>query len=123
MSEGALSREAMLASLRDIRLPEAAAGGWPSDLAVAVGLASAAALIVALAARLISQQRLKPSIPTPREELDHALGLPEADRRIALLQILRDRAPERYRALTRDLYSPDGAPDTRALEAEAAAHV
>ncbi|MEM8956958.1 MAG: hypothetical protein AAGC86_03995 [Pseudomonadota bacterium] len=123
MTGGALSKEAMLASLRDIRLPDVGAGGWVSDLAVAVGLASTAALIIALAARLVSQRRSKPSARTPREALDHALRLPEAERRIALLQILRARAPERYRALTRDLYSLEGAPDTRVLEAEAAAHV
>lgn len=123
MTDRALSQEAMLASLRDIRLPDTGAGGWPSDFAVAVGLAGAAALLVGLAVRLISQRRRVHMPPTPRQQLDAALDLPEADRRTALFQILRTQAPERYLALTRDLYSPHGAPDTRILEAEVAACV
>ena len=123
MSDQALSQQAMLTSLRDIRLPEAAAGGWPADLAVAVGLAGAAALLVTLCLRALSQRRAAPSEPSPRQAFERARALPEAERRVALLALLRSHAPERYAALTRDLYSPTGAPETQALEAEVAARV
>lgn len=118
MSDRALSETAMLTSLRDIRLPVDAAGGLPADVAVTVGLAALAALIIAGTLRVLSQRK-KPARPVSLQtRLTGLSQMPDGERRIALLHLLRAHAPDRYAALRGDLYVPGGGIDLGALEAE-----
>ena len=107
MTGRALSEETMLASLRDIDIPAQAAGGLPADIAMTVGLAGAAALLVAGVLRLLSQKHRSKPATTLQDRLNAARVLPEGDRRVALLHLLRDQSPERYRQVARDLYRPE----------------
>jgi hypothetical protein len=118
MSDRALTEEAMLASLRGIDLPSEAAGGLPADIALTIGLAALAACAVAGLLRLFSLTRRPAAPPSLRQRVEDARSLPEADRRILLLHLLRERAPERYADIARDLYRPDRAPSAARVEAE-----
>lgn len=118
MTERALSEDAMRASLQDIGLPAQAAGGLIADIAITMGLAAAAALIVAGGLRLFSR-RLRPvGPPSLADRLSRAQGLPENRQRLVLLHLLRQHAPERYAELARDLYRPQAGVTTQALQAE-----
>jgi hypothetical protein len=68
--------------------------------------------------RLFSQQHRPVPVTTLRDRIDAARTLTEADRRVALLHLLRDRAPDRYRQVARDLYHPDAILPVEQLEAE-----
>ncbi|MGB3246598.1 MAG: hypothetical protein WBB25_18845 [Sulfitobacter sp.] len=117
MSDTALSEEAMLASLRGLRLPAEAAGGWASDMAVAVGVAALMALVVVGIARLWSVKR-GPAQERLADRLDRLAGLPEEQQRVALLHLLKAAAPERFEAVRDALYRPQGAVDLDHLRAE-----
>ena len=119
MSDRAMSEEAMLASLRGIQLPELAPVELVADIAVTVGLSALAALLVAALLRLASRRRETRIEPTLHDELARLQALPEAERRIAALHLLRAHAPDRYAAMQGALYRPDGIA-TRTLEAEVA---
>ncbi|MCV3274054.1 hypothetical protein [Roseobacter sinensis] len=119
MTDRALSEEAMLASLRDIQLPAEAAGGLVADLAATVGLAGLVALILAGLIRLLSRSAQRPQ---RRDPLAESRALPEAERRVALLHLLRARAPERYAAIRGEIYAPGGGVDLATLEAEVRRH-
>lgn len=119
MSETGISRETMLASLRDIRLPAEAAGGAMADIAVAIGAGALAALLVVTVLRALSRDRSASPPPRLADRLAALDGLGEEARRVALLHILKERAPERLAALRGDLYRPGGLP-TAAIEAEVA---
>jgi hypothetical protein len=121
MSGRALSEEAMLASLQGLDLPAEAADAMAADLAVAVGLGALAALAVAVLLRLVSQRGRPVPAPSLRQLVDAARALPEAERRLRLLHLLRARAPDRYRALAHDLYRPDSDLTAERLERELAA--
>lgn len=124
MSEGALSKEAMLAGLEDIRLPADASGGLIAELAVAVGLAAMLAAAVLFLIRLFGVVR-PPAPGVGMEDKISALrDLPDADRRLKLLHLMKERAPERYAAVRDNagLYRPDGGPDLTDLEAELRTH-
>lgn len=116
----AMSETAMLASLRDIHLPDVAPAGMAADIAATVGLAALAALVVATLLRLVSLQRT----PAPKDDLRVELARlkrePDAVRRVALLHLLRARAPARYAEIRGTLYRPEGGLDTDDLEAEVA---
>lgn len=119
MSERAISKEALLASLRDIRLPEAGAGDIISDLTAMIALAGVTALLFVGLFRLLSHPRL-----SGKKMQAHSIAqLPEAERRLALLHLLKDRAPDRFAELRARLYRPDSDLDTATLEAEVACHV
>lgn len=120
MTDRALSENVMLSSLRDIDLPAHAAGGLAADIAITLGLAGFAALAVAGLLCLMSLQRVPAARDTLQLRLEDARALPEEDRRLALLHLLRDRDPDRYYALVRDLYRPNGGPDADQLEKELA---
>lgn len=120
MTDRAMSETAMLASLRDIDLPAVAAGGVIADLAVTVGLAGLAALVVAGLLRLVSFRRHPGSPDDLRGQLAGLAQRPPEDRRVALLHLLRAHAPERYAAVKGRLYEPGGGVDIDTLEAEVA---
>ncbi len=106
MDDRALSETAMLAGLRDIRLPAEAAGGLLADVTATVALACMAALACAALLRLFGQ-RQKTHRPAPLADHVAALkNLPEADRRVALLHMLKRHAPERFATLQNSLYRP-----------------
>ena len=121
MTEGAISREAMLASLGDIRLPAEAAGGMIAEFAAVVGLAALAALIVVALLRGAGIKRISPGKPTIAERHARIRALPEDRRRIALLHLLKELAPDRHAALGDRLYRPGGVPLDE-IEAEVARH-
>lgn len=120
MSDRALSEPAMLASLRDIHLPSSAPGGLLADLCVAVGSAAFAALALAAILRLLSVRKPRAAAPSLRSELDAVWTLPETQKRVALLHVLREQAPDRYAEIRGALYEPGGGVDLETLEAEAA---
>ncbi|WP_195822215.1 hypothetical protein [Roseobacter sp. MH60115] len=115
MTDRALSEEAMLASLRDIHLPAETAGGLAADIAVVIGLASLVALMLVGLARLLSLKVRAAPVERPLAGLQ---DLPEADRRVVLLHVLREAAPERYAAIRGAIYEPGGGVDLATLEAE-----
>lgn len=120
MTDRAISKEAMLTSLRDIRLPAEAPGGAAADLAVATGLACLLALALAAILRALSREPGKKTGATLQDHLAALEGKPEAERRLALLHLLRAHAPERHAALKGALYKPSGGVDAATLEAEVA---
>lgn len=120
MTDRAISKEAMLTSLRDIRLPAEAPGGAAADLAVAVGLACLLALMFAVILRALSFKRGQKKRVTLQDRLAALAGRPEEERRLALLHLLRAHAPERYAAVKGALYKPSGGVDVATLEVEVA---
>ncbi len=118
MTERALSEEAMLAGLRDIHLPAEAAGGPLADIAAAVALAGVAALLLSGVLRLLSHRRVREPPPDLRTELAELGSLPEEARRVALLHLLKSRAPDRFAALRGQLYRPESRLTVAALEGE-----
>lgn len=122
MSDRALSREALLAGLRDIHLPEQAAGGGLADLLAAIALGGVAALLLVVVLRALSR-RVKPTRPATLHDHIAALqSLPEPDRRIALLHLLKARAPARFAELKQALYRPDQPIPPEELEQELLRH-
>ena len=120
--EQGFSRETMLAALRDIRLPSDAPGGWPAEMLVSIGLAAMAALICLALLRLVFRHQAKPQALTLAETVEQVETLPEAAQRVALLHLLKQHAPDRFAALSQQLYAP-GALDLETLKAELAAYV
>ncbi|MFK7762464.1 MAG: hypothetical protein AB8B62_04325 [Roseobacter sp.] len=118
MTERALSETAMLASLRDIKLPVDAAGGVIAELAATVGISGLVALGVAGVLRVISLKRAEKNGKPLQNHRDALVDLPDADRRLALLHLLRAHAPERYAQVRASLYRPSGGVETAELEAE-----
>lgn len=117
--EQSFSKDTMLASLRDIRLPDTAAGGALADIMVSIGFAGLAAMLCVTVLRVFFRPRRKSSDVPLAQRVRDAIGLPEADRRVAMLHILKQHAPERYEALSSVLYAP-GHLDLAELEAEVA---
>ncbi|MGR3269513.1 hypothetical protein DU478_18395 [Thalassococcus profundi] len=113
MADRALTEEALIAGLRDIRLPEHAAGGLPAELLAAAAIGLLIAAVLGLAVRALSFAKV------PRRA---APAVPPGDERLALLRRLKTQAPERYAQLARDLYRPGGVPDLDTLRAEVARH-
>lgn len=115
MTDRALSEAAMRASLHDIDLPARAAGGFAADLALAIGLGGLGALLLVVLFRLVS---LRARPPAPADPVAAVYDLPDPARRVALLHLLRARAPERYAEIRGAIYSPGGGIDLATLEAE-----
>jgi hypothetical protein len=116
VADRALTEEAMLAGLHDIRLPGEASGGLAAELLAAAGIGIFAALLAAALLMLVTGTRRDATAvsETPAGEID-AGGA--AARRRALLRRLKREDPERFAALAGDLYRPGGLPDLAALEA------
>ncbi|WP_227272151.1 hypothetical protein [Roseobacter weihaiensis] len=123
MTDRAISKEAMLTSLRDIHLPAEAPGGFVADLAVAVGLACLAALVIAALLRALSLKARPNSARTLQDRLAALADRSEAERRVALLHLLREHQPDRYAELRGALYRPGNGLDLALLEAEVARRV
>lgn len=119
----AMSVEALLAGLQDIHLPASAPGGLMAEVAAALALACLAALAVSAVLRIVSRHGPRAAGPSLRTELRRAMDLPEPERRVALLHLLKRHAPERFAQLRAALYRPDGGLDAQALEAELNRHV
>ncbi|ETX28668.1 hypothetical protein [Roseivivax isoporae] len=114
----ALSEEAMLAGLRDIRLPASAAGGAPAEMLAALAVGLALALLAGLALRAVTARRPVARGTGLRQAVAEAAALPDETRRLALLHLLRDHAPGRHAELRAALYRPGGLPDAATLERE-----
>ena len=122
MADRALTREAMLNGLHDIRLPAEAPGGLIAELLAIVGVALIAAIVIGLIMRSVTLPRKKPQEVSPQDRLTALAGLPERERQIALLHLLKSERPDAYRNLSAQLYAPGGTPDVATLQAEAARH-
>ena len=117
MADRALSEEAMIAGLRDIRLPSDAAGGLLAEMLAALALGLILAVGLGLVLRLVSQARPRGTPPQPVDTLA------EDAQALALLRRLKEVAPERYRVLAAQIYQPGGMPDLEQLRREVREHV
>lgn len=116
MADSALSKEAMLTGLRDIRLPGDAPGGLLAEGLAALAFGLLLAVLVGGILRLVT--RVRPRRAVPDDPLASIGALAEEDQRLALLRMLKLRAPERYAVLTQALYQPGRLPDVATLRAE-----
>ena len=122
MSGEALSEAALQAGLHDIRLPAAVAGGQLAELAAAVALAGVAALMIGLLARpFLVRKKIQPQ-PSLAEQLSRLDTLPEPERRIGLLHLLKSHDPSRFADIRDSLYRPETAPQTAELRAALMRH-
>ena len=103
----AVSKEAMLAGLRDIRLPPPVAGEAFADVAASVGLAGVLALAVALCWRAIAERQTRPRPATLSAQVEAFAELPEGERRSELLKLLKNARADRFASLRPHLYRPD----------------
>ncbi|KMK65188.1 hypothetical protein [Puniceibacterium sp. IMCC21224] len=122
MADRALTEEAVRSGLRDIRLPMEAAGGLAADLLAALAIGLLCAVFLGLLARFVTLSRPKASRTSLKREVTSLEVLPDDAQRIALLHLLKARAPERYRALVGEIYRPGGMPELVALRAQVLAH-
>ncbi|MHA6264431.1 hypothetical protein ACXYMO_14600 [Arenibacterium sp. CAU 1754] len=119
MADRALTEDAVLAGLQDIRLPADAAGGALAEGLAAVGLGICLAVLLGLILRQTAFSRTRPARSA-------AAGGPSPDdipqsqdaRRMALLRELKQRRPSAYDRLRARIYQPGGLPDIATLEAE-----
>lgn len=118
MTGRALSEDTMLAALHDIRLPSEAAGGAFGDMAAAIAMAGILALLVGSSIRLMTRKRIAQQAPSLADVLEELQNLPDAERRVALLHLLKARAPDRFEALRSGLYRRGSGSDIHQLEAE-----
>ncbi len=118
MADRALTREAMLNGLHDIRLPAEAAGGLAAELLATIGLALAIALLIGIALRTVTRPRQARPEPGAADRLAALQGLPTDERQIALLHLLKAERPDAFRHLSGRLYAPGGMPDADTLETE-----
>ena len=112
MADRALSEEAMLAGLRDIRLPPDAAGGFAAELLAAVALGLILAVVAGWMLRMLrAAPRLRHAPPPQR-----AAALSPDQTRLALLHDLKTRRPDIFARYAPSLYRPGGLPDAEELE-------
>lgn len=122
MADRALTEEALLRGLYDIRLPADTPGGLTAELLAAIGVALIAAVLIGLLLRGITLPSTKTTEPGLQDRLSALAGLPPEDRQIALLHLLKSQRPEAYKQITARLYAPGGTPDLATLEAEVVGH-
>ena len=119
----ALTEEAVLTGLQDIRLPAEAAGGTLAELLAVVGIGLSLALLLGLASRVVTRpSAAKPCAPSMAARLAALSDLPEGERRLALLHLLKETRPDRFQALAEGIYRMGGLPDATVLETELAGH-
>lgn len=116
MADLALPLDEMLTGLRDIRLPVDAPGGLMAEIIVMLGFGALLALGVALALRMITTQRPPRSghAPDLNTQIKTLRALPEDQRAMALLHLIRQRA--QGDALPAGLYTQGGIPNSETLE-------
>ncbi len=122
MSGARPGEAAMLAALRDIRLPADAPGGTIAGIAAAVAFGGLAAIAVALVLRLASRRRRGTARAPLAASLDRLAGAPEDLRRIELLHLLKASAPDRFEAIAAELYRPGPGVTSERLEQELRGH-
>jgi hypothetical protein len=118
MADRALTEEALFAGLRDIRLPDQAAGGVLAEVLAALALGLVVAVVLGLVLRMLTLAR-----PVAATAATDVSTLPEEEQTLALLRILKANAPERYAALRGRIYQAGGLPDLAELRQEVARHV
>lgn len=121
MTERALTREAVLSGLQDIRLPVDAPGGLPAEILAAAGLGLLAAALAGLLLRGIMVGKRPTPAPSLADDIAAVRRLPDDRKQLELLRILKRARPERFARLAGDLYRPGGMPSSRILEAELSA--
>lgn len=114
MAESTIPDE-MLAGLRDIRLPDIAPGGLIAEIAVAVGFGLLVGCVFSFLLPLISRNTRETAISL-RDQLSLISTLPEPERSIALLHLIRQMNPEAAASLKDRLYRRDGFPGSGELE-------
>lgn len=115
----AISEATLLAGLYDIRMPAAAAGGLTANIAVAVGLGLICAVAVSTVLVIFRRPNDRPAPPVDfADRIDRLRLLPDHERQVALLHLMRSAAPEAMPADPEALYRPGGLPAVTALEAE-----
>ena len=117
MAERALTEEAMLSGLHDIRLPGTAPGGLAAELLAAAGTGILLAVALAALAALVTRARSAKAADLPAEAPEETDPQDEAALRRALLRRLKRERPERFAEVAGDLYRPGGVPETAALRA------
>lgn len=105
----------LLAGLRDIRLPDAASGGLAAEMAAALGLGLLVACALSFLIPLISR-RSDQQTDLDGDQLDQILLLPEDQRSLALLYLIRKTDPPATQALRERLYQRETFPTLRELE-------
>lgn len=118
MAEDDFSKETMLEGLHDIRLPASAPGGLIAEMAVMIGVAMVCALLVSFLLPVVFR-RVKPPVaePTIADKIAAAAELPETERAIALLQLIRTQKPEAMPVTSAQLYTAYAFPSVAQLEA------
>ncbi|MCY0096495.1 hypothetical protein [Hoeflea ulvae] len=118
MADDAVSAETMLVGLQDIRLPAEAPGGLAAELIAVIGLGLVLALAVSVLLKLVTRPPPKPAAELALADRIAALAaLPEEDRALALLSLIRATAPDALPGLRASLYRRGGFPEAARLEA------
>ena len=107
----------MLAGLRDIDLPVRETGGVIAEICILIGLAGIAGLLFAMVLWLFLVPR-PTATKQNKDELASLAALPEEHRRVVLLHLLRNRAPEHYENIKDRLYLPGAELSLQELETE-----
>ncbi|TNJ47433.1 hypothetical protein [Phaeobacter sp. B1627] len=118
----ALSRDALLAGLHDIHLPEVSATQssinlW-SDTCAAAGLALFVALAIASLLRAVSKPKPELQALSLTQQVAALLTRPEDEARLELAKLLKTYHPDRFGALRMALYRPSDKPDPAFLAQE-----
>ncbi|MGB5558701.1 MAG: hypothetical protein WBN04_11910 [Paracoccaceae bacterium] len=117
MEKSGITVEDLIAGLQDIRLPSHAPGGMWAEILAAAGLGLLLACCVALVLPLITRRKSLPHAPTLSQRVAALSGLPEADRAVGLLHLLKQHDPEAAAQFGRKIYARGGLPDAATLEA------
>lgn len=122
MAERALTAQAVKDGLQDIRLPPDAPGGMAAELLVAVALGLLLAVLLGQALRLVTVVRPAARPPRLGQRIAALAPLPDEDRRLALLHLLKETDPAALARLSAALYRPGGLPPAAEIEAELSRH-
>jgi len=117
MATGGLTTEDLANSLQDIRLPDAAAGGLLAEILAALGVGLLLAFCVGMIVRLVSRRRSAPRLATLAERIVALEDLPEPERALGLLHILKERDPQAAAQYGSAIYARGGLPDAATLKA------
>lgn len=118
MADRALTEEAVLAGLQDIRLPHTAPGGFIAEVLAAGGLGLCLAFLVATLLRHTFLSRGEAwRIGSPSDP-PVAQPISGSERHLALMATLKEKRPEAFGEICARIYEPGGLPDMATLEAE-----